>query len=417
MVNEAVFLDKVMYFLDDQFLNKDHHSNGSIFDLQVVQYFKERYKNSTGLVKEQNKAVYYFSFEEFLNQMLRPFDTRIKEAMQLKRFQLPDFKELLSLQEFELVLNQKKINIDKSLKVEAITILNSEINNLYKEKWIFLDELSLQTNDASYLNFYKMYYGEMMEYIYLQKNKILKMIKRRINTPSKNNVQPDLKMDLIIKDIENTTKQLGVTCNFNEIQQKQSQNSFSMYYSFREGTVLLTTKEPKNYIDLLKVWHEFGHVVHYQNMDKSLLFPFSKLHNLHNMEGIAIYYQFLGNELYKYPFDFKIYDMLWWTFIEFFTVYEWLESNMKENIEDLFANNLQLVYEKLPTYPCPIRYFNKGFKSFRYILGLFLAFGIRSYLEKRQIESGEYIKEIMYNGGIHRNDELIFNGCQYVLNQ
>ncbi|WP_312755971.1 hypothetical protein [Rummeliibacillus suwonensis] len=102
----------------------------------------------------------------------------------------------------------------------------------------------------------------------------------------------------------------------------------------KKDKILVELKLPRNYEDLLKIWHEYGHVVHYQNMDKSLPFALMKLNNLHNMEGVALYYQFMCNDSNKQAYDFKIYEMLWWTFIEFFSIYEWLDFNMKKNIND-----------------------------------------------------------------------------------
>lgn len=152
-------------------------------------------------------------------------------------------------------------------------------------------------------------------------------------------------------------------------------------------------------------------------MDKSLPFALMKLNNLHNMEGVALYYQFMCNDSNKQAYDFKIYEMLWWTFIEFFSIYEWLDFNMKKNINDIFVNNLKMVFEKVPTYPCPIRYFHKGFKSFRYILGLFLACNLKQIFYEDPQKFENILKDIMFHGGINNNSDLIYKGLKNTLKQ
>lgn len=88
-----------------------------------------------------------------------------------------------------------------------------------------------------------------------------------------------------------------------------------------------------------------------------------------------------------------------------------------KKFSDIFSNNLQTIYKEIPTYPCPLRYFNKGFKSFRYIVGLYLAFGIKSYLNDNPNESANFLKEILYSGGIHKNQSLILSGLKFALSQ
>ncbi|WP_211098079.1 hypothetical protein, partial [Heyndrickxia coagulans] len=337
----------------------------------------------------------------------------LARALELKRFPVSD-KEILSLKELEAILPSSKVN--HKLKTDASIILNTELNRIYIEKWEYIDEISQKVNGRSYVDFYKEYFGEIMNFVYSKKKEILETLRRKLNEQSKNYLHPDLNLNSIIRDIEVTTKEMRLNCNFNQIQILYNSNRFSMYFNYKEQKLFILLKTPKDYIDVLKIWHEFGHAIHYQNMDNSLSFVFTKLHNLHNMEGIAILYQLLGNKYYNHPLDYKIYNMMWWAFVEFFSLFEWLNAIKQKNISDIFMRNLQFIFEKVPTYPCPIRYFNRGFKSFRYILGLFLALGISDYLHENPRISGEYIKEIMYSGGINKNNELIIKGYQNMVN-
>ncbi|MGG3835383.1 hypothetical protein ABEV40_18340, partial [Geobacillus thermocatenulatus] len=109
MYSEPVFLDKIVKYLDNKFFEKKANAYEGIFDLKVVHHFKNEYLNSEGLIKEKNKGLYYFAFEEYVDQKVRPFDDSIKNSLELKRFPVSD-KEILSLKELEAILPSSKVN-------------------------------------------------------------------------------------------------------------------------------------------------------------------------------------------------------------------------------------------------------------------------------------------------------------------
>ncbi|WP_312755970.1 hypothetical protein [Rummeliibacillus suwonensis] len=233
MFNETIFLDKIINYLDNQFFNCTSNIKENIFEIESILYFKEKYAVSTGLDKENYKSIYYFIFEEYIDKLLLPLNNKIKNSMKEKRFKVSEFNNLISLEELELALNQQ-VNIKKDLKILASTILNTEINDLYLEKWKFIQKISKKIFGLSYLEIYKEYYGDIIENIYQQKKEVLELIKRKISTQPKVIIQADLKIESIIERIEDETKKLGLVCNFRDITQKLEKDKFTMYYSYKK---------------------------------------------------------------------------------------------------------------------------------------------------------------------------------------
>ncbi|KLR72774.1 hypothetical protein ABH20_14615, partial [Geobacillus sp. T6] len=69
-----------------------------------------------------------------------------------------------------------------------------------------------------------------MNFVYSKKKEILETLRRKLNEQSKNYLHSDLNLNSIIRDIEVTTKEMRLNCNFNQIQILYNSNRFSMYF-------------------------------------------------------------------------------------------------------------------------------------------------------------------------------------------
>lgn len=322
---------------------------------------------------ELYKGIYYFLFEEYLTQSLFSIEKKINNELNLPRFKINN--QLFSLKEVEN--NIQKSWISKNIKIKAKDVFEKEIKKLHSEKWKFIQSTTKDINSLSYTELYREYFGEKIAKIYSMKSHIMPVIRKGIEKqnqkfkPQNNNTDIDL-----VNDVKVATTNMGIEHNnFNTIKVFTERKEYSMYTNGLDANIDVNLGSENDIHFIHKSWHEFGHAIHYLNMDSNLSYVFRKLHYTYNMEAIAILFQIIANEFYGKSPQSHLYEMIWWNFVEFFSLYEYLK-NINDDSSIFVTNNLRYLFNTPPTIPCPIRYFSKGFKSFRYVVGFFVALGL-----------------------------------------
>lgn len=386
-------------------LDIQNRLNGGSLQFESIKMWLDYYRDKWN-INELNMGIYYFFFEEYLNHSLSTFDNEISKKMTVPLFKLND-KKLSILEVEKQMINSKGNYVEVRLKAKKY--LENEITDVYKDKWFHLNELCEKINGMNYLSLYNYYFNGIMENLYYYKNEILKKIKKNMNEPIENS---HLNIKTILDDILKVSEELEINhYHFKTMNIKENANKFSMYTDGVTRNIEIELTSNKDPFFVHKTWHELGHALHYLNMDQDLNYIFKKIHNTSNMEFIAVLFQLISNEYYNLKTTKNIYQMMWWSFVEFFSIYEFLNNIEQEynDINKIVADNLDLLFNNRPIIPGSIRYFKKSFKSFKYIIGFFCALGFYNYCKHKfgsliNQNTGRELLRIMRQGGAYNNN-------------
>lgn len=364
------------------------------------------------------KGIEYYLFEEFLALKINNLTTKINYIMEKPLNE--NGEKQFSIREIENNIYDK--NIDVIIKNKAKKILNEDISRLYALIWKRRDALSRELFKKSYLQYYQDFFGANFDVIYSKKYEILKVIQSE-KKPQIDNL-PVKTINSIKKDIVNVSNKLGIFFEEAKVKIEKSQKkNFSMYYT--KGKVLLFLKEPNNYFEVQKVWHEFGHAIHYLKMDNSLNFVYKKIYDLRAMESMAILFELIGSIYNGKEYMTTLLSGLRWTWVEFFSLYEILlrlEFDYKK-MNEIINKNISEVFGDSYKVQSPIRFINNAFKSYRYISSFFIVLGIFSEGAEKELNfinqtTGENILEFMRQGGkAINNTNLEDKGLSFFLNK
>lgn len=281
----------------------------------------------------------------------------------------------------------------------------------------FNKQISFEYLKRSYLEYYSNYYGNLFTQLFELKLKILPSI--AIFIKENKNLSERVTLKNIKDHIEYISKKMKLDYYPNQL--IINDGPYSMYIQEIGSKIYLKLNEPTDYNDLHKIWHEFGHVIHYQNMNSCLPFSFIKLYNLTVMESIAILFQIICNKFYEINPYANLFNLTWWSFVQFFSHYEWLNNDLKVDYDLIHESNMRIIFkDSIPYIPVPIRYLPRSFKSFRYSCATIIAIGINRILEKNfgidwifKEKAGEQLKIFLQKGGNAEVDDYFKEGLNF----